>query len=61
MRSSTAKEGTIGGAFGAFRRKADRAVRTLCMILAYAGCRLPEALALTADPVDLAAGVLTRG
>ena len=37
---------------------ADRAVRTLCMTLAYAGCRLSEALALTADRVDLAAGVL---
>jgi integrase/recombinase XerD len=32
---------------------ADRPVRTLCMTLAYAGCRLSEALA-----VDLAAGVL---
>jgi integrase/recombinase XerD len=37
---------------------ADRPVRTLCMTLAYAGCRLSEALALTADRVDLAAGVL---
>ncbi len=33
-------------------------VRTFCMTLAYAGCRLSEALALTADRVDLAAGVL---
>jgi len=38
--------------------RADRQVRTLCMTLAYAGCRLPEALALTADCVDLGAGVL---
>jgi len=38
--------------------RADRAVRTLCMTLAYGGCRLSEALALTADRVDLAAGVL---
>jgi integrase/recombinase XerD len=38
--------------------RADRSVRTLCMTLAYAGCRLSEALALTADRVDLAAGVL---
>ena len=38
---------------------ADRHVRTLCMTLAYAGCRLSEALALTVDRVDLAAGVLT--
>jgi len=37
---------------------AERPVRTLCMTLAYAGCRLSEALALTADRVDLAAGVL---
>jgi integrase/recombinase XerD len=37
---------------------ADRPVRTLCMTLAYAGCRLSEALALTADRVDLSAGVL---
>jgi integrase/recombinase XerD len=36
----------------------DRPVRTLCMTLAYSGCRLSEALALTADHVDLAAGVL---
>jgi integrase/recombinase XerD len=38
--------------------RADRLVRTLCMTLAYAGCRLSEALALTADRVDLAAGTL---
>jgi integrase/recombinase XerD len=38
--------------------RADRQVRTLCMTLAYAGCRLSEALALTIDRVDLAAGVL---
>ena len=37
---------------------ADREVRTLCMTLAYAGCRLSEALALTVDRVDLAAGRL---
>ena len=36
----------------------DRRVRTLCMTLAYAGCRLSEALALTVDRVDLAAGQL---
>ncbi len=45
----------------AFLRQADRAdhpVPTLCMTLAYAGCRLSEAPALTADRVDLAAGVL---
>jgi integrase/recombinase XerD len=38
--------------------QADRPVRTLCMTLTYAGCRLSEALALTADRADLAAGVL---
>jgi integrase len=38
--------------------RADRDTRTLCMTLAFAGCRLSEALALTADRVDLAAGVL---
>jgi integrase/recombinase XerD len=38
--------------------QADRQARTLCMTLAYAGCRLSEALALTVDRVDLAAGVL---
>jgi integrase len=38
--------------------RADRTVRTLCMTLAYAGCRLSEALALTVDRVDLAGGVL---
>jgi integrase/recombinase XerD len=29
----------------------------ICMTLAHAGCRLSEALALTVDRVDLAAGV----
>ena len=38
--------------------RADRQVRTLCMTLAYAGCRLSEALALSVDRVDLGAGVL---
>lgn len=38
--------------------RADRQVRTLCMALTHAGCRLSEALALTVDRVDLAAGVL---
>jgi integrase len=36
----------------------DRDVRTLCMTLAYAGCRLSEGLALTVDRIDLGAGVL---
>jgi integrase/recombinase XerD len=38
--------------------QADRQVRTLCMTLAFAGCRLSEALALTVDRVDLVAGLL---
>jgi integrase/recombinase XerD len=38
--------------------RADRLARTLCITLTYASCRLSEALALTADRVDLAAGVL---
>ncbi len=37
--------------------QAGRETRTLCMTLAYAGCRLPEVLAPTADRVDLAAKV----
>ena len=35
-----------------------RESRTLCLVLAYSGCRLSEALALTAERVDLAAGTL---
>ena len=38
--------------------RADRQARTLCMTIAFSGCRLSEALALTADRVDLAAGSL---
>ena len=38
--------------------RTDRQVRTLCMTLAFSGCRISEALALTGDRVDLAAGVL---
>lgn len=56
-----ARKYLIVGERDAFLREAelgDRQVRTLCMTLAYAGCRLSEALALTADRVDLAAGVL---
>jgi integrase/recombinase XerD len=33
-------------------------VRTFCETLAYAGCRISEGLALTADRVDIADGVL---
>ena len=51
---------TVGerAAFLRAAEHADRQVRTLCMTLAYGGCRLSEALALTADRVDLTAGVL---
>jgi integrase len=37
---------------------ADRGVRTLCLTLAYTGCRISEALALTIDRIDLEAGVI---
>lgn len=37
---------------------APREVRTFCGVLAYGGCRISEALALTADRVDLKDGVL---
>ena len=37
---------------------ADRQQRTLCMTLAYSGCRLSEALALTLERVDLASSTL---
>jgi integrase len=43
------------GAFLRAAEQADRPVRTLCMTLAYSGCRLSEALA---DRVDLVVGVL---
>lgn len=44
-----------------FLRTADdteREVRTFCATLAYTGCRISEALALTADRVDLKDGTL---
>lgn len=44
-----------------FLRAAERApreVRTLCMTLAYSGCRISEALALTLDRVELSERVL---
>jgi integrase len=56
-----ARKYVTAGERAAFLREAERAdrpVRTLCMTLAYAGCRLSEALALTVDGVDLAAGAL---
>ena len=56
-----ARKYLTAGERDAFLRQAEQAdgpVRTLCMTLAYAGCRLSEALALTVDRVDFAAGVL---
>lgn len=38
--------------------RAERDVRTFCSVLAYTGCRISEALALTADRVDMANGVI---
>lgn len=38
--------------------KADHEVRTFCGVLAYSGCRISEALALTADRVDLSEGLI---
>lgn len=34
-------------------------VRTFCMVLAYTGCRISEALALTADKIDISAKAVT--
>lgn len=45
----------------AFLRAADEAereTRTFCHTLAHTGCRISEALALTADRIDLAEGVI---
>jgi integrase len=35
-----------------------REIRTFCMTLAYTGCRISEALALTADRIDMKEGVI---
>ncbi len=56
-----ARKYLTAGERDAFLRAAEegsREIRSLCMTLAYAGCRLSEALALTVDRVDLAAGTL---
>jgi integrase/recombinase XerD len=46
----------------AFLKAADdsevREVRTFCATLAYTGCRISEALALTADRIDLRDGAI---
>lgn len=46
------------GAFLAAAEKASRAVRTLCLVLAYTGCRISEALDLTAQRIDIEAGAI---
>ena len=43
-------------AFLAAAGKAPRPVRTLCLVLTYTGCRITEALELTASRVDIEAG-----
>ena len=40
-------------AFVKASEQASREVRTLCYLLAHAGCRISEALALTADRIDV--------
>ena len=42
-------------AFLAAAGKAPRPVRTLCLVLAYTGCRITEALELTASRIDIEA------
>jgi hypothetical protein len=53
----TASERT---AFLKAAERADREDRTLCMTLAYSGCRLSEALALTVDRVWLCYRILAQ-
>lgn len=38
--------------------EAEREVRTFCYVLAFTGCRISEALALTADRIDLKDGAI---
>jgi integrase len=45
-------------AFLATAETAPRQVRTLCLVLAYTGCRISEALALTPQRIDLEAGTV---
>jgi integrase len=45
-------------AFLVMAEETPREVRTLCGVLAYTGCRLSEALLLTADRVDLRANLV---
>lgn len=45
-------------AFLAAAEKAPRQVRTLCLVLAFTGCRISEALELSARRIDLDAGTI---
>lgn len=45
-------------AFLAAAEKAPRQVRTLCLVLAYTGCRISEALDLTVQRIDIDAGTV---
>ena len=45
-------------AFLAAAEKAPRQVRTFCLVLAFTGCRISEALALSARRIDLEAGTI---
>ena len=45
-------------AFLAAAERAERRTRTLCLTLAYTGCRISEALELTAERIDLEGGVI---
>ncbi len=41
--------------------RADREVRTFCMVMAYTGCRISEALALTGKSIDFGVMAITQG
>jgi integrase len=59
--ASGARKYLTGEERSAFLRQAEKApreVRTFCGLLHYTGCRISEALELTADRIDLAAGVV---
>jgi integrase/recombinase XerD len=49
---------TERAAFLKAAERASREVRTFCGTLAYTGCRISEALELTADRIDLAEGMI---
>ncbi len=39
--------------------KQKREIRTFCFVMAFTGCRISEALELTAERIDLEAGGIT--